>query len=163
MIVTGEELAKAARNSKYDGCSYKEMDCQQFVENVLKDVGIVYNWLGSNHMYRDMVVDVDTISNIFAKYGEVPSGYICFTVKHDGKEPARYKDGTNAAHVGIVLDGGEVRHSTTGGVQYDVITNSSRWTHAGKHKDITYNDDSEEKEDILVAIYNLLKKHFKEE
>lgn len=163
MIVTGEELAKAGRNSKYDGCSYKEMDCQQFVENVLKDVGIVYNWRGSNHMWREMVTDTDTIDNLMSKYGEVPEGYICFTIKHDGKEPSRYTDGVNAAHVGIVLSNGDVRHSTTGGVQYDVITNK-RWTHAGKHKDITYSDDvSNTDENILLDIYNLLKKHFKEE
>lgn len=157
MKVTGNDLAEAAKASKYNGISYAEMDCQSFVEHVLQDVGISHNWLGSNDMFRNMVDSVQTVQEIMKDFGGfVPAGYICFTVKNDGKEPKRYTDGVNAAHVGIVLDDNRVRHSTTGGVQYDTITNK-RWTHAGKHKDIVYTVSDMVKKATIDDIYKILK------
>ena len=159
MIVTGENLAEAARSSKYDGVSYDEMDCQSFVENVLADVGIRHNWRGSNDMYRNMVEHVMTVQDCKSKNnGIVPAGYICFSVRTDGKEDKnRYKDGINASHVGIVLDSEEVRHSTTGGVQYDTINNSKRWNYVAQHKDIFYKTSEPVVTDYLEVI-NLLER-----
>lgn len=156
MIVTGQEFADAAIARKYDGVSYQEMDCQSFVEHVLADVGIKHDWLGSNDMWRNMVEDQKEKDECMKENnGIVPPGYICFTIKHDGKEPDRYKDGINAAHVGIVLEGGRVRHSTTGGVQYDTIDNK-RWTHVAKHKLITYDTDETDSTPTIDKIYDLL-------
>ena len=157
MIVTGDNLAEAARNSKYDGVSYEEMDCQSFVEHVLTDVGIKHNWRGSNDMYRNMVEHVMTVQECKNKNnGIVPAGYICFSVRTDGKEDKKiYKDGINAAHVGIVLDNEDVRHSTTGGVQYDTINNGKRWNYVAQHKDIFYGND-DPVVDGYLAVINLL-------
>lgn len=150
MIVTNIELANAALNSKYDGVSYNEMDCQSFVEHVLADCGIKYNWRGSNDMWRNMVIEQEEKDST-----KDYTGYICFTIKHDGKEDkSRYKDGINASHVGIVLEGGRVRHSTTGGVQYDVIS-SDRWTHLAKHKDITYSSELNSIDHMISAVEHL--------
>ena len=157
MIVNGADIAEAAKSSKYDGVPYSEMDCQSFVEHVLADCDINHNWLGSNDMWRHMVSDKQTVQECLIKNGgQVPEGYICFTIKHDGKEPSRYTDGVNAAHVGVVLDNNRVRHSTTGGVQYDTITNASRWTHVAKHNDVTYLDDATAETITMGHIYKIL-------
>ena len=57
-MLTGKEFAKQAQSSKYDGIKYSQADCQAFVELVLRDCGVrtssgaVYNWKGSNDMWR---------------------------------------------------------------------------------------------------------------
>ena len=109
------------------GIPYTSLDCQAFIEFCLKKyAGISKNWRGSNDMWRSAVHDkTDNFDNIDV-------GEWVFTIKHDGKEPKRYTDGVNAAHVGIYIGNGEVIHSTTGGVQMDKITNRRRWTHRAK-------------------------------
>ena len=55
-MITGYAFAEQARSGSYNGIPYKQLDCQGFVERVLKDSGVrkpdgsVYNWRGSNHM-----------------------------------------------------------------------------------------------------------------
>lgn len=146
-MIKASEFARQAENGGYIGIAYSVLDCQAFVEKVLKDCGVSKNWRGSNDMWRNAVYDARTID------GDIKPGEWVFTIKHDGKEDkARYKDGVNAAHVGIYIGGGRVIHSTTGGVQWDSFT-SPRWTHCAKANCIDYEEEMTERE-MLQAIYN---------
>lgn len=145
-MIKASEFARQAECGGYIGISYSVLDCQAFVEKVLKDCGLSKNWRGSNDMWRNAVHDARPIGD------DIAPGEWVFTIKHDGKEDkSRYKDGVNAAHVGIYIGNGLVVHSTTGGVQYDTI-NNVRWTHCAKAKCIDYHEEMSEKE-MLKAIY----------
>ena len=128
-MITAQRFVQQARDGNYLGIKYEQLDCQAFVERVLKDCGEKYNWRGSNHMWREAVHDRHKITSI----EEIPAGALVFTVKDDGgeKDKGYYDDMKNAKHVGIYLGGMEVEHSTrnntSNGVQMDSIT-SSRWT-----------------------------------
>ena len=126
---------------------YSKYDCQAFVEKVLHDCGITHDWRGSNHMWRDALSYKARITD----YDAIPAGAWVFTVKNDGGEMDRgYRDDQgNAKHVGIYLGGGEVIHSTTGGVQMDRIT-SSRWTHYGTCKYIQFGETASDTLQKLV-------------
>ena len=138
-MVTSDQLVQQAKDGNYLGIPYEKLDCQAFVERVLKDCGESHNWRGSNHMWRDAVKDRKKITNI----DEIPAGALVFTVLNDGGEKKRgYNDSMgNAKHVGLYLGGGEVEHSTrnnsSNGVQMDSIT-SSRWTDYALLKCIEY-------------------------
>lgn len=129
--VSSSAFVTQAVNGHYLGIPYSKLDCQAFVEQVLKDCGVrnaygkPYNWRGSNHMWREAVSDRTAKAD-----GAPPPGAWVFTIKHDGGEIARgYHDNMgNAAHIGIYLGDNLVMHSTTGGVQMDKWS-SSRWTH----------------------------------
>lgn len=142
-MITGEQIAAQARRGNYIGIPYKQLDCQAFVEKVLIDCGIrdesgkKYNWRGSNHIWREAVENRRPVTN------SPKVGAAVFTIKNDGGEKARgYRDDMkNAAHIGLYLGDGVVMHSTTGGVQYDVIT-SSRWTHTADFVFADYSENS---------------------
>ena len=121
----------------YIGIPYEELDCQAFVERVLKDCGEKHDWRGSNHMWRDALSEKHKITNEMA----IPAGAWLFTIKQDGGEKERgYNDSEgNASHVGIYLGLSRVIHSTTGGVQWDDISRP-RWTHYGLCKFIDYSE-----------------------
>lgn len=87
---------------KYLGRSYQEMDCQQFVENCMKDVGVSLNLPGSNAWYRKMTW-VGTPEECEKKFGLVPDGALLYILEQDGKEPEKYKPDKigNASHIGI--------------------------------------------------------------
>lgn len=111
--VTGKELVDRAINGNYEGIPYTRLDCQGFVEQVLKDCGVrkkngdPYNWKGSNSMYRNHIKWRGTIADCKAKFGCIPLGAFVFVVKNDGGEVERgYKDGLgNASHVGLYVGG----------------------------------------------------------
>lgn len=140
-MITAASFILQAKIGNYLGLPYKRLDCQAFVERVLKDAGETgHNWRGSNHMWRDALSErhADCDFSII----EPPAGAWVFTLKHDGKEVEKgYHDGLgNAQHVGIYLGNGDVIHSTSAGgscVQMDKIT-SSRWTAWGLCKYIDY-------------------------
>lgn len=121
-MVTGVQYGKQAENSKYDKIKYSQYDCQAFCELVLKDVGVrqsngaVYNWRGSNDMWRNAVSWRGTIKEAIEKFGSVPVGSWAFMVAHDGGEvPRGYHDEMgNASHVAIVVNSLQVRDSTKG-------------------------------------------------
>lgn len=110
-MVTGEEYAKQAQSSKYDGLSYDKADCQKFAELVLIDCGVrkpdgkPYDWKGSNSMWRNALAWKGTVEECIAKYGRIPLGAWVFIVKNDGGEVERgYHDNEgNAKHVGIYV------------------------------------------------------------
>lgn len=149
-MVTADQLVQQAKTGNYIGIPYEKLDCQAFVEQVLKDCGEKHNWRGSNHMWRDAVHVRKPIENI----EEIPAGALVFTVKNDGGEKSKgYYDGLgNAKHVGLYLGGGEVVHSTrnnsSNGVQMDSIT-SSRWTDYALLKCIDYSVKDQQLIDCL--------------
>ena len=123
-MVTGLLFAGQACSDKYTGIKYKDLDCQAFVERVLRDSGVrkpdgsIYNWKGSNSMWRNIPGWKGTIEQCRTEYGEIPLGAWVFIVKYDGgeKEKGYNDDQGNAKHVGIYCNNGSepVRDSTRG-------------------------------------------------
>lgn len=117
-MISATKFAECALLSKWDKYTYEEMDCQAFVEAVLKDIGIrkpngsVYNWSGSNSMYRNYYSWHGTIDECKQKFGRIPVG--CFVYIHkDSGQPSGYNDGLgNFSHVGIYCGNDVVRDST---------------------------------------------------
>lgn len=87
---------------EFIGRSYEEMDCQSFVEKCMAKVGINKDLGGSNTWFREMTW-TGTPEECKKRFGSIPKGALLFILKHDGKEPAKYRnDGIgNADHVGI--------------------------------------------------------------
>lgn len=108
--VNSNDFVKQANSPKYDGIPYDKLDCQGFVEQVLKDCGVrksdgtPYNWRGSNSMWRNALLWKGTVEECKAVYGEIPLGAWVFIVRNDGGEIDRgYHDNEgNASHVGIL-------------------------------------------------------------
>lgn len=140
-MITAKQFVEQAEYGGYIGIPYERLDCQAFVEQVMKDLGALpTNWRGSNHMWRDAVYNRTKIVDS----SEIPAGAWLFTVKDDGKEREKgYYDGLkNAVHVGIYLGNNKVIHSTKGGVQYSDIW-SPRWTHYALCKYIDYEQEKQ--------------------
>lgn len=150
--IDNEAFAAQAYMYKDSHIPYKQLDCQAFVEKVLKDCGVTHDWRGSNHMWRDALDWKGSLDECKKQYGEIPVGAWVFTVNHDGGEVSRgYKDNEgNAAHVGIFcgVDRG-VMHSTKGGVQLGPWPDAKRWTHVGLCKYIKYFNENE---DVIAEI-----------
>ena len=107
-MLTGIEFATDALLSKWDRYTYNVLDCQGFVEAVLKDIGVrkpdgsVYNWRGCNSMYRNYYSWRGTVEECVNKFGYVPVGAFVYIWKPTGEEDVGYKDGLgNCTHVGI--------------------------------------------------------------
>ena len=108
---TGADMAEQAITGNYVGIPYSKLDCQAFVEQVLKDLGVrkpdgtPYNWRGSNSMFRNHIRWRGTKEECIAKFGSIPQGAFMFLVKHDGGEKQwGYDDDLgNADHVGLYL------------------------------------------------------------
>ena len=64
---TGKDMAEQAVTGGYVDTPYSKLDCQAFVEQVLKDIGVrkadgtPYNWKGSNSMWRTHITWKGTI------------------------------------------------------------------------------------------------------
>ena len=108
-MVDGEKLAQAG--FRYIGTSYKEMDCQKFIERCLKDCGNSTDLAGSNAWYRECRKNgwVGSPEECKAEFGKIPNGAFLFIHAFDGGEEARgYHDGLgNASHIGIVTGTGQ--------------------------------------------------------
>ena len=118
-MITGIEFATDALLSKWDRYTYNVLDCQGFVEAVLKDVGVrkpdgsLYNWRGSNSMYRNYYSWRGTVEECVNKFGSIPVGAFVYIWKPTGEEEVGYKDGLgNCTHVGIYCGNNVVRDST---------------------------------------------------
>ena len=97
---SAEKFADAGK--KYLGAKYETMDCQDFVEQCMRDVGLKKNLPGSNTWYRYMTW-VGTPEDCKKKFGSIPKGALLYILLNDGKEPEKYRgDGIgNASHIGI--------------------------------------------------------------
>ena len=97
-----DALSFSWAGDKYIGRSYEEMDCQEFVERCLADVGIRKDMKGSNAWWRAMTW-TGTPEECVQIFGSVPKGAFLFILKDDGGEASRgYHDGKgNASHIGI--------------------------------------------------------------
>ena len=172
-MITGEKFAEQAIKGGYIGIPYDKLDCQGFVERVLADCGVrkpngtVYDWKGSNSMYRNYYQWRGTVKECEAKYGMIPQGALVFTRKNDGGEVERgYHDGLgNFSHVGIYVGAPHgVIHSTTGGVQYGKFPDAKRWTNVVLLSMIDYytqqniNNDTKDAKQIITEIRGLLTK-----
>lgn len=118
-MITGVQFAENALLSKWDKFKYNELDCQAFVEAVLTDVGVrkkdgtVYNWRGSNSMYRNYFTWRGTIKEAVQTFGFVPVGAFVYMWKPTGEKEVGYNDGLgNCSHVGIYCGNNIVRDST---------------------------------------------------
>lgn len=117
MPFLAEEMAKAGL--KYMGTPYDSMDCQEFVEACLKDIGLPVDKAGSNTWYRTMTW-TGSPEECKKRFGRIPVGAFLFILEHDGKEPKQYlKDGIgNASHMGIKTntESGAIHSSSTRGI-----------------------------------------------
>lgn len=152
-MVTAKQFAEQAENGGYIGTPYSKLDCQAFVERVMKDLDCLpVNWRGSNHMWRDAVYNRTKIVDSSL----IPVGAWVFTVKDDGKEREKgyYDNLKNAVHVGIYLGNNRVIHSTStpdqNGVQYSDIWDK-RWTHFALCKYLDYSEQKEGEQDAQKA------------
>lgn len=148
---TGQDVAEQAVTGNYVGKPYSKYDCQAFVEQVLKDLGVrkadgtPYNWKGSNSMFRTHIRWRGTIEECQQKFGCIPQGAFLFLVKHDGNEQLKgYHDGLgNASHVGLYVGSSPfpvMDSEPTGGVQYRKL---SIFTHVGLMTMIDYSTNPE--------------------
>ena len=100
-----DAVAFSFAGDKYLGMPYSEMDCQAFVERCMRDCGLHEDLPGSNAWYRQVMRNgwVGSPEECLREFGEIPKGALLFILKHDGKEPEKYKpDGIgNASHIGI--------------------------------------------------------------
>lgn len=153
--VKADAYVDRALTGGYLGTPYKQLDCQAFVEQVLKDCNALSkNWRGSNQMWRDAVYDRSD------DMAAIQPGEWVFKVSRDGGEiPRGYHDEMgNAYHVGIYCGNGDVIHSTTGGVQMSSISDG-RWTHHAKCVDVDYGEESSGgSADVRLEIADLLER-----
>lgn len=156
-LPTGEDLAKAIRDHpEILGIPHSKLDCQAAVEKALSLVGVVVNYRGSNHMWRDMVTNRMSISEAGSQIGELLPGMICFTLKHDGSEVRRgYHDSMGAAvHVGIILDNTNCFQSGIRGTEIIPISQTS-FNQVALCKFISYPDIAyDEEPDDIIDTFN---------
>ncbi len=162
---TGQDIAEQAVTGNYLGKPYSKLDCQAFVEEVLKDLGVrkpdgtPYNWKGSNSMFRNYIRWRGTIEECKKKFGSIPQGAFMFLVKHDGGEVEKgYHDGLgNASHVGLYIGTSPnpcMDSQPTGGVQYRKL---NVFTHVGLMDMVDYSTSPEppsdpDQEEAIKAI-----------
>ena len=160
--VTGNEYAIQAQSDRYTGVPYSKLDCQAFVEEVLKDCGVrkpdgsIYNWKGSNSMWRYALRWKGTIEECKRLFNGIPLGSWVFIVKDDGGEVEKgYHDNEgNATHVGVYCrEGSEpVRDSTKtktrNGVGYRKLEG---FTHVGLPSMIVYTGNTERTEALKAV------------
>lgn len=150
LSASGKDVAEQAVTGNYIGIPYEKLDCQAFVERVLSDLGIrkkngsLYNWRGSNSMWRHYIKWKGSIQKCLDEFGEIPQGSFLFIVKNDGGEEEKgYHDGQgNATHVGLYVGTSPLPvmdSQPTGGVQYRKL---SIFTHVGLMEMIDYYTES---------------------
>lgn len=118
-MYTGLQFAQCALLPSWDKYTYDKLDCQGFVEEVLKTLGVrkkdgsCYNWRGSNSMYRNYYSWRGTIQDAITQFGSVPVGAFVYIWKETGQDEVGYTDKLgNAHHVGIYCGNDLVRDSS---------------------------------------------------
>lgn len=140
----------AAQGSKFLGTPYKEMDCQAFVEAMLREVGVKKNYSGSNDMYRDCYW-VGTPEEARKRFGSVPVGALLFIWNDKGGERARgYFDGLgDAEHVGVktgtglgAIHSSSTRKCVAESEFHDKTIPNGGWNRVGLFNPLDYGIDS---------------------
>ena len=102
MKYSAEEFSLAG--DQFLGQPYSKMDCQTFVENMMRQIGLDMNLKGSNAWYREVRKNgwVGSPEECKKKFGSVPKGALLFIHAFDGgEEKVGYHDGLgNASHIG---------------------------------------------------------------
>lgn len=118
-MIKASVFAECALLPKWDKYHYDQLDCQGFVEAVLKEIGIrkpngsPYNWRGSNSMFRTYFSWRGSVEECVKKFGEIPVGAFVYIWDPTGETEVGYSDGLgNAKHVGIYCGPNTVRDST---------------------------------------------------
>ena len=118
-MITGQMFADCALDSRWNKYKYSQLDCQAFVEENLKFLGIkkpdgsYYNWRGSNSMFRNFYSWRGTKEECIKQFGAVPVGAFVYIWDETGQEAVGYTDSLgNAKHVGIYCGNNIVRDST---------------------------------------------------
>ena len=107
-----DAVAFSQAGDKYLGRSYREMDCQAFVEKCMADCGLRMDLGGSNSWYREIMRHgwVGTPEECVKLFGEVPKGALLFIWEPvDDGTPAKFRnDGIgDLTHIGIKTGRGE--------------------------------------------------------
>ena len=164
---TGQDMAEQAITGGYVGQPYSRWDCQAFVEEVLKDLGVrkpdgsVYNWKGSNSMFRNHIRWRGTIEECKQKFGCIPQGAFMFIVKHDGGEVSRgyHDDLGNASHVGLYVDTSPLPVMDSQGNRGVDYCKLNIFTHVGLMDMIDYSTSPEPtprpEEEYIKAVHTL--------
>lgn len=169
--ISGADLAKQAVTGNYVGIPYSKLDCQGFVEQVLKDCGVrkpdgtVYNWRGSNSMWRNYITWKGTKEECIKKFGEIPQGAFLFLLKWDGGEKEKgYHDGEgNASHVGLYTGTSPLPCMDSQGNRGVDYCKLNVFTHVGLmgmvdyYNEPTPPEEKPTKEDALKALETLTK------
>ena len=162
---TGAAIAEQAITGAYVGIPYSKLDCQGFVEQVLKDLGVrkpdgtPYNWKGSNSMWRNYITWKGTIDECKAKFGEIPLGAFVFVVKHDGGEKERgYHDNEgNASHVGLYVGDSMLPVMDSQGNRGVDYCSLKIFTHVGLMSMIDYRTEPEPEPSAALAAIAVLR------
>ena len=135
---------------KYLGRSYKEMDCQAFVEKCMSDVGLHMDLGGSNSWYREIMKHgwTGTPEECMKTFGQVPKGAIIFILEPvSASTPEKFrKDGIgDVTHMGIKTgrNDGAIHSSSSRGcvatsVFKDKTIKNGGWNRVGLYDKFTY-------------------------
>lgn len=169
---TGIEFAKNALLPKWERFTYEQLDCQAFVEAVLKDIGVrkangqPFDWRGSNSMYRNYYAWRGTVAECIKQFGRIPVGAFVYIWEPSGEEEVGYHDGLgNAKHVGIYCGDNVVRDSTRstktgrngpGSRNMDGFNRVTLFNHLDYSVNNSYNANEEKVMSIIDNIHNQL-------
>ena len=156
-MATAFQFSECALLPKWEKYTYDQLDCQAFVEAVLKDIGVrkkdgsVYDWRGSNSMYRNYYSWRGTKDECIKEFGKIPVGAFVYIWEPTGQEERGYTDKLgNCTHVGIYCGNNVVRDSTRtsngkrngpGTTTMDRFTRVTLFTGLDYNTNASYNDD----------------------
>lgn len=122
MKFNAEQFAQAGE--QFLGCSYDDMDCQEFVERCMAACGLKMNLGGSNSWYREVMKHgwTGTPEECMQLFGQIPNGALLFIWEPVSENtPGKFRtDGIgDLTHIGIKTgrgDGAIHSSSSRGGV-----------------------------------------------
>lgn len=161
---TGVDFAECALSEKWNKYSYASLDCQGFVEAVLKEIGVrkangkPYDWRGSNSMYRNFYSWRGTVNECKQKFGDIPIGAFVYIWEPSGEEEVGYTDGLgNAKHVGIYCGNDVVRDSTRSYTRDGVGTRSLKgFNRVTLFDGLSYSIDESGKDSYNASVEGIL-------
>ena len=161
---TGLDFAECALLPKWDKYTYDRLDCQGFVEAVLKDIGIKkpdgswFDWRGSNSMYRHYYSWRGTVDECKRKFGDIPVGAFVYIWESTGEQEVGYTDGLgNAKHVGIYCGNNVVRDSTRNSTRDGVGTRSLKgFNRVTLFDGLSYSIDETDKDSYNASVEGVL-------